>query len=74
MPWKQPGAPPVIRTVSTRSPPGAGMPKKEVDLKFVAEGVVACESCHSETPHYSGNLLDHHLTCYVLGYQSSTIS
>ncbi len=27
----------------------------------VAEGVVNCESCHSETPHYSGNLLDHHL-------------
>jgi octaheme c-type cytochrome (tetrathionate reductase family) len=27
----------------------------------VAEGVVACESCHSQTPHYSGNLLDHHL-------------
>ncbi len=27
----------------------------------VAEGVTACTDCHSETPHYSGGLMDHHL-------------
>ncbi len=27
----------------------------------VAEGTVSCENCHGQAPHYSGNLLDHHL-------------
>ncbi len=26
-----------------------------------AEGIVTCNQCHSETPHYCGSLLDHHL-------------
>jgi octaheme c-type cytochrome (tetrathionate reductase family) len=30
----------------------------------VAEGVVTCEKCHSQTPHYSGGLLDHHLNTH----------
>ena len=27
----------------------------------VAEGEVSCRNCHSDTPHYCGSLLDHHL-------------
>lgn len=27
----------------------------------VAEGAVKCQDCHSDTPHYSGNLTSHHL-------------
>ena len=27
----------------------------------VAEGVVQCQQCHADAPHYSGGLLDHHL-------------
>jgi len=30
----------------------------------VAEGVVSCTDCHSEAPHYSGNLMDHHLNTH----------
>lgn len=29
-----------------------------------AEGAVNCADCHSETPHYSGGLLDHHLNTH----------
>jgi octaheme c-type cytochrome (tetrathionate reductase family) len=30
----------------------------------VAEGKITCEQCHSKQPHYSGNLLDHHLNTH----------
>ena len=30
----------------------------------VAEGKVNCSDCHSETPHYGGGLLDHHLNVH----------